>query len=415
MHLWSDSEVEAFKQRHDAGESWKAIARREGIPLKPGAFARAMQRRLRKRERAVGTQVADVVTAAHLVEKRREASERQEQVQELRRLTDKRAVIEELQALVRSTCATLPVPKALTVSTLGKRAETLILLLSDVHVGQHTPARINGGWTQTVETTQWQMRQLAEQVLALTGDWSELVILDLGDDVEGSNMRVSQTRIVDPLVAKQAALYGQMLAELVTTLLTRFDRVRIERIPGNHGRVSPKAGNAGLDELDPVNSWDWMAGVIAEAVLSPAITAGRVEVHNHEGFYGLTTVRQHAVIFEHGASLRGGGSFGGIPWYGVERMAASYRDLEGDYTLLAVGHWHRAWHGSAGRYGHVIANGAFPPTTPFVVSSKHQASRPCQVALALSDAGIGAVHRLYLDTPRERAPKVAPKNNWGAF
>lgn len=275
-------------------------------------------------------------------------------------------------------------------------------------MGQHTPGRINAGWNQDVDTTTRQMNRLADAVIRLweqqrqSVQWKNLVILDLGDDVEHSGMRPSQHRIVEPLVAQQSTIYGRLLADLILRCLTVFEHVRVERVPGNHGRVSEKAGNAGLDVLGPENSWDWVGGEVARAILQESIRDNRVTIVNHENWYAITDIMGHKVIFEHGSSERGGGGFGGIPAYGLTRMGAAYRDLEGDYSLLAIGHWHRPMWLPTGFRSWIGANGSFPPTTPFVASAKHSATRPTQTLLSFHPKkGITQTRWIYLDTARD--------------
>ena len=331
-------------------------------------------------------------------------------IAELKRLTGKRAWIEEIRDAIRESVLTVETPSLIPEAKLYGTfdEEIAVLLLGDVHVGQHTPGRINAGWHQDVDTTAQQMQRLGDVILhrwevqRRSIPWRKLVILDLGDDVEGSNMRPSQHRIVDPLVAQQSTIYGRLLADLVLRCLTVFEHVRVERVPGNHGRVSEKAGNAGLDVLGPENSWDWVGGEVARAILQEPIRDNRVTIINHENWYARTEVFDWPILFEHGSSERGGGGFGGIPAYGLTRMGAAYRDLEGDYALLAIGHWHRAMWLPTGYRSWIAANGSFPPTTPFVASAKHSATRPTQTLLSIHPKEcVTDTHWVYLDTVRD--------------
>lgn len=396
---WSSELIEEAWQRHQQGESWRQLAQAFHYPFDRDSF----RRRILKRKGRVGSSSPEP-PLHQTIQTAREHLHHKVQQEEMRRLTSRRVFIEEIRDALKTALPTLDPPRPFELpSTAFRHQETAILLISDVHVGQHTPGRINGGWHQDLTVTQFQFQKLFDAVAKLwhVHHWGQLVILDLGDDVEGSNMRVSQSRIVDPLVAQQALAYGQLLAEFVQSCATLFQTIRIERIPGNHGRVSAKAGNAGLDELDPINSWDWIAGEATRLMLRPLIEANRLTLINHEGFYGVTHVYDFPLIFEHGSSLRGGSGWAGIPYYGADRMAAAYRDLEGDYRVLAIGHFHRHFVLPTGYQGTLIANGAFPPTTPFVVSSKHQAARPCQILFALHpEQGVTMIRALFLDTPR---------------
>jgi hypothetical protein len=406
--IWYNSTMKNDRVRralelHAEGKTWHEVA--PLIGMKHGDSVRKLVRQAR-RAGEINT-VADKVKTR--VENGRLAAQLRSEQAILRKLTERRVFIEEVRGVIRDAAKTLqPIePPAWIPHPPPPEEEVGALVLADGHLGMSTPGRINAGWSQTVAVTEQQMRRLTQEVLRYweRHRWRELVMLDLGDDVEGSNMRPSQHRIVDPLAAQQSAQFGRLLAECIANLLSTIKHMRLERVPGNHGRPTEKAGNAGLDVLGPENSWDWVAGEFVREIHSEAIAQGRLEVHNHQTWYGITEILGHRVIFEHGSSLRGGGGNGGLPFAQISRMALNYLDLEGMYTLLALGHWHRPYRIPNGYAGAVIGTGAFPPTTPFVVSSKHQATRPSQTLLSINrKQGISAEYLIYLDTERDRRP-----------
>lgn len=326
----------------------------------------------------------------------------------LKELTALRAFQKEFIESVRDEIRTLDTPKMLPVALSHGTwdEETAVLLLGDVHLGQVTNARVNGGWAQTPEVTKAQFKMLAKALYRIweiqnaSTPWRHLVILGLGDMCEGAHMRTSQAKRSTP-VTHQALEFGKQLAEFITFCLTFFEKVTYESVPGNHGRVSQRAGEGGLDELDPAESFDWLGGQIASLILKPSIDAKRVSVYNHQTISAETEIMGHRIFFEHGSSLRGGGGWGGIPFYGHTRMGSSYRDLEGDFSLIATAHFHRSFDLPTGYKARIIGTGSFPPTTPFIYGSKHQATRPSQVLLSFHKTkGITQVRTIYLDTPR---------------
>lgn len=345
------------------------------------------------------------------IARERERARAKAQEREMRRLVERRAVIEEWRDAIREAALTVDPPPTWDVGGFGPGdEETAVLILSDVHYGQSTPARINAGWTHTPKVVERQFEALARAVLKIwdlrrqSMPWRNLVILRLGDMVDGDGMRASQARQVEPIVVKQTAEVARLEAAFIQACLQAFDTVRVESVPGNHARTSPKPGVAGLAELDPADSYDWLSAEFLRATLAPAIEAGRVEIKNHESYWAVTDVMGHRVILEHGSSLRGGGSWGGLPYYSIDRAAAAYRELEGPFTVLAFGHYHRPYVLPAGFGGLVVGNGSFAPTTPFVAGSKHRATRPSQTLLSIHPRkGVTMITHLYLDTQREAA------------
>ena len=345
------------------------------------------------------------------VEAARQRAYRLSEIDHLKKLTERKAVINEWRDALRDAALTIEPPKLIPALREIKKFddEVAVLVIGDVHVGQHTPARLSAGYTQTIEVTREQFTRLGEKLLqaweiqSKSILWKELRIIDLGDDVEGSGMRASQHRFADPLVTQQTAAYGRMLADLILTALQVFPKVIVERIPGNHGRTTERAGIAGLSDLDPSDSFDALAGLFTIEILRDAIAQKRVEIINHEGFWGVSEILGKRIIFEHGASLRtSGGSWAGIPFYGIHRAASNYRDLEGEYSMLFLGHYHKAYMLPVGFGAHAIGNGCFPPSSPFVAGALHGAIRPTQMLLSVhKDVGMTMAKYLYLDTDKD--------------
>jgi len=414
---WTDEQLaEAVRLHEQERMRWHDIARQMGDPTwrkRKTALQHAVSRRVYARRRQEQAPVpAPVVvkptTADEHMEAQRESARVRAIVRELKRLTNLRNFQQEILASIRDDILTMPVPDRIPEAKVHGTwdEETAVLHLGDTHLGQKTPARVNGGWHQTPAVTRWQLRRLQQAVYRIwqihnaRTPWVNLKILGLGDLVEGAHMRASQHRQSTP-VTHQARDMGMELAEFITFCLKFFQHVDWEGVPGNHGRVSMKAGNAGLDELDPGDSFDWLAGEIARLMLKDAIDAGRVSMLNHETAAAETEVMGHRVYFEHGASMRGGGGWGGIPFYGQTRMASSYRDLEGDFTLLSIGHFHRPFYIPTGYSGAIIGNGSLPPTTPFVYQNKHAATRPTQWLVSLHPKkGVVMIRPIELDIKR---------------
>ena len=273
-----------------------------------------------------------------------------------------------------------------------------------MHLGQSTESRINGGWQQDSTVARLQFASLRKQLLDAqpTLNAHELVILDLGDDVDNDNMRVSQHRMVDQLVVQQTAEYGRLLAELVQDALSVYPTVRVERVPGNHGRTTQKSSYGGLAELDPIDSFDWLAGEFAREILRGDIAKGLVSLVNHDKWYGITEVQGHRVLFEHGASVKAPYSYLS-PLAAVERTAHAYRELFGEFKLYCLGHFHKSYVIPFGYNGLICGNGSFPPPSPFVVTNLHQATEPVQLLLTVTPSAVEEVRRLTLPVQRSAA------------
>ncbi len=105
-------------------------------------------------------------------------------------------------------------------------------------------------------------------------------------------------------------------------------------------------------------------------------------------------------VLEHGGSLRGGalGAYGGVPWYGIERLFASYVALLPDKPhCLCIGHIHRTGDISMPRGGRVFVNGAWPATSEWALTEKKAYTVPIQLLLSVHEKqGICQVRHLHL-------------------
>lgn len=371
-----------------SGMSYAAIAAKFGVSYS------VIDKALVKSRRSHADELERIAEQSHtdkLIEQQRTQAQNKQSVQELRELTKLRAFQQELrEALVNAALALEP-PKlsSIALDHGPNDEETPVLVISDVHVGQATEARINAGYEINIETIREQWEQLKQaifriwEVMHVTTPWVHLRILMVGDTVEGSNMRASQARIVDLLVTKQTMIYGQMAAELVLFCLQFFKTVEIDVVPGNHGRTTTKPGVAGLSELDPGDSFDLLAAEFAASILKHAIDEGRVTMRIHESTWATLDVMGVKGAMEHGASLKGGGGWAGIPFYGITKLGPLYRELVPGVDFLVFGHYHQGYILPMGTEGIIIGNGSFPATTPYVSGSMHRARRPTQTLFSV--------------------------------
>lgn len=337
--------------------------------------------------------------------KLRETMSTRQEILELKKLASERAYQEELlQAIRELNLEHISSPLFEERGTTGNANSTGVLLISDVHLGQQTPGRLTSGYEYNLDVTKAQFDLLYQQVAQAieVNGWQKLIILDLGDTVDGDDMRPSQHRHVGPLVVEQCALYGRLLAQFISSLLHSVLEIHVERVPGNHARTSQRPGLAGLAEIDPMDSYDWLAGEFTREILRESIEAGRVTINNNQGIYSTIQLYEYNVLFEHGSSLRGSGGALGIPFAGAHKALQGYRDLEGDISLYCLGHFHQPYSFNLFFNTVVCGNGAFPATSPYVVSSKKTATRPSQTLITVEQGkGVTAVQNLWLDTKRK--------------
>lgn len=205
--------------------------------------------------------------------------------------------------------------------------------MTDVHYGKKTK-------TFEARKLEQRLEKFAAKIADVKGllgsgyEFDELVICMLGDMVDGTGIYPSQAHHQeDSSVLEQIRWFEEVLWRTVSTMGSAFPKVRVECIPGNHGRVSKFA-----DESD---NWDLVAyqGLQARARANPD---DNIDVR-YGGKQGLwmrqVPVRKHKFLLNHGHTVR---SFQNIPWYGLFTRIGRWSTTKeyGGFDAFACGHYH---------------------------------------------------------------------------
>jgi hypothetical protein len=267
-----------------------------------------------------------------------------------------------------------------------------VLDLSDWHLGQRTPIQSTGGiYEQTTEIVRWQVQQLISAARSIFDvevkgqTIEEILVVFNGDLHENDSMRPGQAAKIDLLVTQQVVEVFDLASYVLRELLTfpGVKRIEVHNVGGNHDRTSPKRGDAGLGELDYVDTYAWLIGEF----LSRAFEAEpRLTVKNWATYYGYTEFAGRKIIFEHGSSFKGGaGSYGGIPWYPIVNSARMLTDMLGGGDLVLFGHVHQPAILPIRQDSWVVINGALPATSTYLQSTYKALRTPTQWLLDLHE------------------------------
>lgn len=287
------------------------------------------------------------------------------------------------------------------------------VVLSDWHVGQKTRLEETGGiYYQDIATARkqvakvWRALALLHELETKTYNITKLHILALGDFIENDDMRPSQHRQVEDVFTAQTVQAFDLLIWFIRQALTIFPDVEVDFIGGNHDRTGRNRGDAGLGELDYIDTVAWLLGAFTERVLDADVQSGRLKITNWTTFFGYKKIAGQKVVFEHGSSMKWGGGYGGVPWYAVQQSAPRYADMLGGADLVVFGHGHKAAIIPSGR-AWVVSNGALPGTSTYVQSNWKSISRPVQWLMMLhEELGVIGWKPLYADIPEQLAAGV---------
>jgi hypothetical protein len=350
----------------------------------------------------------------------RDDARRRASIAELKRLNSAENRRQDSLKIIHDLVVVAEPPKLTPAPKPPARAprQTSLLLTGDWQVGQYTKLGPTGGvFEQTTKIAQkqvadmWAVAETLHRLQSAAKHIDELVLFDLGDMVEGDQMRPSQAAEIDAPVTRQAVDVFDLQAWLLNQALALFPKFRFLKVPGNHDRTSSKPGNAGLGELGYIDSYSWLLGEMLRRMFERSIDSGRLTMVNHESFYGTAIIANMRCVYEHGSSFKTStGSYGGVPFYPIANAARGYKEMLDGADLVIFAHHHKAMVlPMNGGWGWQVCNGALPPSSSWIQSNFKGYGRPMQWMLDLHhEKGVTGWHPIYLEQPEH----VRPGNFW---
>lgn len=277
-----------------------------------------------------------------------------------------------VQAAAMLKRESLPVPiKNISPNT----SQTALLQLSDVHIGQNTPAEevgVFGEYNSNIAKARFNatFQKFTGIVKQQPFPVNEVVVWLGGDIVEHSHLRPGHESIVDMHVIQQTLVATDLLIANLNFLCGKFNKVRVVAVSGNHGRTDSDPRKCGSTD-----NFDYLIYHIAKRALQNK----NIEWDIPETWYSHFRVEGWNFFGMHGEDIR---SYVGFPWYGATRAARNYvamfrlaqkRNLKQnppttieefqealivpDYALLAHFHQKANWEAPDIE---IFANGAMP-------------------------------------------------------
>ena len=287
-----------------------------------------------------------------------------------------------------------------------------MIQLSDWHIGQRTEMSATGNlYEQTLSNSRAQVDNLLEAIADIFYESAGKQVENIwvcvnGDIVEGDVMRPSQLRGIEFAVTKQTVEATDLLSYFLRTLaqLPGVQKILVDIQGGNHDRTTTKPGLAGLGETDYVDTYAYLIGAMLERWFDKD---DRIDINTCESFFGVREFAGKRHVFEHGASIKGGGGYGGIPFYPIVRAADGYSNMVDGADFVHLGHLHTPYTLPLHRDGMVVGNGALPATTEFVQAKFKKILRPSQTLLEFHrNVGLTAYRKLYADGNLQEASVI---------
>ena len=256
--------------------------------------------------------------------------------------------------------------------------KTLLLLLSDCHVGRWT-GKFN------LKVVGLQLRKVGQEVVdEIERDrWGidEVVIGLIGDIVEGENVYPAQEHFLDYVKADllksvfpyleglketasahcliQTYLAAQFIFNEIVERVVWFDvKVRLVGVAGNHGRVNRHHPETNADA------------------------------------FCATTIKGQRVLFYHGHGIP---IYHTLPFYGLQRRAMGWQATKvwGDLSLICIGHFHHC--AFFNTCPPIVVNGAFLLDYLYPVEKLGVVSAAKQWLITLTEKGIETLKLIDLE------------------
>lgn len=294
-------------------------------------------------------------------------------------------LIETIAEDILGVCEAIPAPTIKpwrhTPGAASRRAEELMMLISDVHCGSRVmPDETEGLSIYNFDIFKMQVAELHRALESILPrhihdtPCPRLHFGFLGDMVDGKNVYRGQREHVDLAVAYQVYQAVDKFAELIATLAEYqpWD-IYLWCVPGNHGRIGEKGDNFGpADNFDFV-VYMWLRDRLREFK--------NVHVVFQQRWTMLVEIQKHTFHLSHGHEIQG---WAGIPYYGFDRAHARYQQMyaaEDTYIDYFLSAHHHAMETTDSR----IMNGAWPGGSPLSVGKMQKNGRPIQMLFAVHE------------------------------
>lgn len=258
--------------------------------------------------------------------------------------------------------------------------EIVILLLSDLHIGERVSKEEMGGLGEyDLQIFKERIQRLTRSVtrilsiLKKTYKLPELRIYGLGDFVNGliheELVETADGDIIDWLYESGGAVVAQCLLELSSM----FRVTKFIGVVGNHGEI--RNGKKKVYKRKYIN-WDY---ILYRNMQFMCTKDKHLEFTIPKSFFHIDKVFKYNFLLLHGDNIK---SWMQIPWYGIQRTVNSFMQLMSKKELfihyVTLGHFHNS--GTLQTItGELLLNGSLIGGGEFSLGALTKISDPCQL------------------------------------
>jgi len=274
-----------------------------------------------------------------------------------------------------------------------KSEEKAVLLLADWQVGKITP-------TYSTEVAAQRVKLLAKKVEELVAiqrtdhPVREVHVFLLGDFVEGEDIFPGQAHLIDSGLYGQIFSTAEMLAGLIRSLASHFEKVHVNGVIGNHGRI----GRWGTSR--PESNADAIAYKTAAMICKDEkrVTWRESYTQGERHWHEIVPITVGAVtkkwMLFHGDQLK---ASMGFPFYSLSKKLGGWNLSIDRFDYAAFGHWHTparlvAADGKITAYG----SGSIESANTYAQEWLAASGDPAQWLLFQAESGLSAEYLIRL-------------------
>ena len=296
-------------------------------------------------------------------------------------------------------------------------AQQSIALFSDLHYGSRIDQRATGGYgLYNIDIARERLARWRDALLRLHQMDSVLIdiptlnIFALGDDIEGhGDMFPTQKLQMDASVIFQQLGFVEDMSTTLLDLLTRYEKINIFKVYGNHGRIAADAKGAyGPDNLE-IAAWEHIADRVARQTGGDwstsetgihSLTGGQIDFHISKAFFIMAEIEGQLIYARHGHRIGGlNRTYTGA----IDNMFRMNAIIGDNINYMFKAHLHEAQEAEPMIGGQVIQNGCFVGASMLSLEGQRaSASIPSQELYLIHPVhGLTHHHRVRLATPDE--------------
>lgn len=275
--------------------------------------------------------------------------------------------------------------------------QTFISLFSDVQIGQKVEAaNVQGLSEYNFSIFKERYRKWLDKIIEFKQQDAKhlglntLIVNMLGDIVENECIYPAQAHHIDLTLLDQLVEGVRVISDGLLELGQYFNLIEIFQIKGNHGRLGKKGDYHEASNADTIFYLFLNERIKHIPHIKTYLSAGSIMLYEH---------KKHKFALMHGHEAR---SWGGIPYYGLDRVEKRLTGLLGiepDYLFL--GHHHDP----STLHEKTMINGSFVGGSDLSINQMFLNAVPSQRIFYLDpEHGINRQSSLWLDTKRVLEP-----------